>query len=783
VTQPVHVGTLNEHARGTVDRALAYEQQLAAVYAGQLRRAARYAARRFRELAPVQMAAVTAAVNPTPPDWTPPDHDELQTEPLDARAQKQARKIHLAAVAAAVPEVLKGRLDELGIAYDVASPFAQPLLEKVGTKGVNLGIATRDVIVKVIGQAYQEGWTVPQTAAALQEEIDHLSTTTATMQARTDLVGLANGSSVAAVQALGENAPAVKVWLTAGDERVRDTHADADGQEVPVDQPFQVGDDFLAYPGDPSGSDAETINCRCVVTYGDTETPSAGEVDELAIAASAEPSPSSAPPEPGVASGAVSTSPESLAAAVTITVDDDEQAEEEMAVETPWQAILCVEGEQTEDGRLLDPGSITWRETPLSLGAMFETPHSFDVAAPIVGRIDLIYRDATDPRIIRGEGIFNSDEAGCKAVEMIGNESLRGISVDLMVKAYDLRPADPPIATDEVPDDGDGDEDYPEAVTEMDNTIMAVTDGVIGGATVCPVQAIANATIAIVASAGGSIEVAHGKVGDRFVRVHPNRESFGDIDGTLVASAGPAVPPRAWFDLAETPGPCPLTVTDEGRVFGHVALWDSCHTGFGDQCVRPPRSPSNYSYFHVGELITDSGEKLAIGKLMFGGRHASLGASRAEAAKHYDDNTYVGAYVKAFNGRHGIWVSGSLREGLDDAQLAEIRANPPSGDWRRANGALELIAALAVPVPGFPVPRAEAGMVASGDVVEVCSLIASAGEIELTPQVTRALERAGVLERSDPAPSEPVARARIRAKAARALGRDELVAAALGDDA
>lgn len=56
-----------------------------------------------------------------------------------------------------------------------------------------------------------------------------------------------------------------KTWVTQGDERVRDWHEDADGQEVPVDQPFDVGGESLMYPGDPDGSPGNVINCRCFV--------------------------------------------------------------------------------------------------------------------------------------------------------------------------------------------------------------------------------------------------------------------------------------------------------------------------------------------------------------------------------------------------------------------------------------------------------------------------------------------------------------------------------------
>jgi hypothetical protein len=53
-----------------------------------------------------------------------------------------------------------------------------------------------------------------------------------------------------------------------------------------------------------------------------------------------------------------------------------------------------------------------------------------------------------------------------------------------------------------------------------------------------------------------------------------------------------------------------------------------------------------------------------------------------------------------------------------------MRANPPSGDWRMMNRNLELIASLAVPVPGLPITRSQLALSASidGD-LEVSALI------------------------------------------------------------
>ena len=56
-------------------------------------------------------------------------------------------------------------------------------------------------------------------------------------------------------------------WVSTGDDRTRDAHADANGQQVDMDEPFTVGGEQLMYPGDTSlgASAGNTINCRCTI--------------------------------------------------------------------------------------------------------------------------------------------------------------------------------------------------------------------------------------------------------------------------------------------------------------------------------------------------------------------------------------------------------------------------------------------------------------------------------------------------------------------------------------
>lgn len=57
-----------------------------------------------------------------------------------------------------------------------------------------------------------------------------------------------------------------RVWVTASDGRVRDSHASMEGQSVGLDEPFITGDGVsIMYPGDPSAPIEEVAGCRCDV--------------------------------------------------------------------------------------------------------------------------------------------------------------------------------------------------------------------------------------------------------------------------------------------------------------------------------------------------------------------------------------------------------------------------------------------------------------------------------------------------------------------------------------
>ena len=86
---------------------------------------------------------------------------------------------------------------------------------------------------------------------------------------RTEVAGASNyGSLAGAKQA---DIPKMKkCWVSARDDRVRDSHIDVEGNYpngIEMDDFFYVNGYPMAYPGDPSGPGDETIMCRCALSY------------------------------------------------------------------------------------------------------------------------------------------------------------------------------------------------------------------------------------------------------------------------------------------------------------------------------------------------------------------------------------------------------------------------------------------------------------------------------------------------------------------------------------
>lgn len=407
------------------------------------------------------------------------------------------------------------------------------------------------------------------------------------------------------------------------------------------------------------------------------------------------------------------------------TVTTDESAE----LPRYWSGIIGMEGVLTGDGRLIENGALEW-ETPVPIRFVKEDTGGHQ-GAVVSGRILGIMRE--DGGVIRGYGDFDhGSEEGREAARLVGAELMNGVSIDLDAVGIEIRVAREILEEEQQVDeegvataaeDNPVDEEGRVTVISIapDDKVMVTTTARIRGATQVSIPAFAEAMIYAVDELPSEIMA-------------------------LVASAAPVDPPAEWFRNPELSGPTALTITDDGRVFGHLATFDVCHladpNGSG-VCVRAPKSASGYAYFHTGVVKTKEGELAPTGVLRFNTQHASLSASAESATAHYDHTGLAGADVHVGEDQYGIWVAGALRPGLTDEQVRTLRASPLSGDWRYIGGSLELVGALAVNLPGFPIPRTS-GMVASG---ELTGLVA-AGMVA-TPESVKAARLHGQLSATD----------------------------------
>lgn len=124
---------------------------------------------------------------------------------------------------------------------------------------------TRQQIVGQVARGYSDGLGVAEIAKAVSKNVPSISRMRGALIARTETHGAANAGADAGARETGLQMR--KEWVSAEDERTRPDHREADGQVIDMDAKFDVGADRLQYPGDPAGSAAQVINCRCAVSH------------------------------------------------------------------------------------------------------------------------------------------------------------------------------------------------------------------------------------------------------------------------------------------------------------------------------------------------------------------------------------------------------------------------------------------------------------------------------------------------------------------------------------
>ena len=470
--------------------------------------------------------------------------------------------------------------------------------------------------------------------------------------------------------------PARRQWLaTVTDQRTRPTHRAAHLQERGLHEPYTVGSASLEFPGDPAGPPEEVVLCRCAsvpVVGGRLIQARWGEVPTEMVAA----------------------------------VDAAEEARK--------GAMIALVPADADAARLAVPGGLPPDDLHLTLVDLGE-----GVAWPNLARAtlranleELLFEPAEGE--VFGHASFNPTGDSACVVYIVGDDS--GALSAMRERAWAVARD---VAGLMLPEQHDPWVAHVTAGYGLPLDAVSYTGGVLfdrlrvsygGDVRDYPLQPLGVDCVDCEPTsvsepeegltAGVALAAPPPALTDELAGTDPVEVS---ALAALIASI-PESPPRSWFER-RLDRPTPITLTADGHVYGHLALWSTCHDGMPDSCVRPPKSRTAYRCYHTGATLLADGSTIPTGRITVGGGHAGYGLSPESTLEHYDNAGSVVASVRARDDDWGVALSGALMPGVTPDQVSRLLSAPLSGDWRAERGHLELRAALAVVVPGFPVHR------------------------------------------------------------------------------
>lgn len=160
---------------------------------------------------------------------------------------------------------------------EVTDSLMRQWMETVGAQKITqITTTTQAEIRRMIEVGIRDGLSEREIGKLIRDQAPSKSASRAQTIARTEV----HAASQAAAQevATQSDLDMVRVWVSSKGERTRTIadgakfdHRAADGQKVGMEEPFIIrgvnGDEALRYPGDPMGSAANIINCRCAVVF------------------------------------------------------------------------------------------------------------------------------------------------------------------------------------------------------------------------------------------------------------------------------------------------------------------------------------------------------------------------------------------------------------------------------------------------------------------------------------------------------------------------------------
>ena len=156
-------------------------------------------------------------------------------------------------------------LDDVGVlqGFEVTNPLvARFLAQRAQRFAERVNETTWEMLRASLVEGMELGESIPQLAERVLGVMGERIRSTPETIARTEALGAANAGTLEGWRQSG--VVRQKTWLAALDERTRDSHVEAHGQTVGLDEEFEVGGARGPAPGLMNDPD-EDINCRCTM--------------------------------------------------------------------------------------------------------------------------------------------------------------------------------------------------------------------------------------------------------------------------------------------------------------------------------------------------------------------------------------------------------------------------------------------------------------------------------------------------------------------------------------
>lgn len=391
------------------------------------------------------------------------------------------------------------------------------------------------------------------------------------------------------------------------------------------------------------------------------------------------------------------------------------------AAEGPgWLAVVAIEGLETPDHRMVEKGGLGWRTLPLPLTwAPNSDDHENDV---VVGQITEVWREGDE---VRARGVWDTSPDAIEVRRKVDNQMLRWVSMcPDTPRSWEVRMSP---GCDEATQGVDPTLDGPPVGQDLGACVMTEVylDMDFAKLTVVDHPAWPGSVIV-----SGDAQIPpltdRGRVAatppDQSPVPTPQSPALALVASVTSAELSPTwwfhranLPPSSWFDDPEFTSYAPVTITDEGRIFGHFAPDVEHVSGYG----RPPRGADfSDARFHVRRQPTRDGKVIEAGLIVGGVGHAPAGLTIAQAQQYYAGGPgalEVGR-IRVGMDAHGMWGSGMVNPALDDDQIYQAATLGFSVDYRRPQfgvGPWQLIAiSSGILVEGYS--KARESLVACG---------------------------------------------------------------------